>query len=442
YEIMLSESQERMLAVIEKGHEEDVAKVFRKWGLAAVVIGTVTDDGIVRIYDKGELVACVPAKTLADDAPTYYLETKEPGYISEVQTRDLAPYSECEDIDAAFMKIIGSLSISSKEWVYSQYDHMVQTNTCILPGSDAAMLRIRGTKKAVAVVTDCNGRYVYLNPYKGAQIAVAEAARNISVSGALPNGVTDCLNFGNPEKPEAFWQFEQAVKGLALACEAFNAPVISGNVSFYNETPEGTIFPTPTIGMCGLLEDVDKRMTSEFKNSGDDIYLLCGTPLDTEGYDSLGGSEYLNTVKGVTAGDAPYFDMDDELRVQKCIRELIDLGLVSGTHDVSDGGLAVCLAESCINSKGKGAEIAFTSSSKPACALFAEGQSRIVVSLAPANAEKAGGICGKAGVGFMKLGKVTDAPRFTVSLNGSVVIDRSMADIIRAYRRAIPDYMD
>ncbi|MBO4548688.1 MAG: phosphoribosylformylglycinamidine synthase subunit PurL, partial [Abditibacteriota bacterium] len=406
YEIMLSESQERMLAVVEKGHEEDVARVFRKWGLAAVVIGTVTGDGIVRIYDDGELVACVPAKTLADDAPTYYLETKEPLYIGEVQNRDLSAYSACEDVNSAFLQLIGSLSIASKEWVYSQYDHMVQTNTCILPGSDCAMLRIRGTSKGVAAVSDCNGRYVYLNPFKGAQIAVAEAARNISVSGAKPNGVTDCLNFGNPEKPEAFWQFEQAVKGLAEACEAFDTPVISGNVSFYNETPEGTIFPTPTIGMSGLLEDVSKRMTSCFRNAGDVIYLLSGTPLGTEGFDSLGGSEYLHCIHGVTAGDAPYLNIEDELKVQACIRDVIDRRLITCAHDVSDGGLAVCLAECCIRG-GKGADCDLATGSLPVNALFSEGQSRIVISAAPESADEIAHVCAGAGVTLLKLGRVT-----------------------------------
>ncbi|MBP5274380.1 MAG: phosphoribosylformylglycinamidine synthase subunit PurL, partial [Abditibacteriota bacterium] len=300
---------------------------------------------------------------------------------------------------------------------------------------------IRGTSKGVAVVTDCNGRYVYLNPFKGAQIAVAEAARNISVSGALPNGVTDCLNFGNPEKPEAFWQFEQAVKGLAEACEAFNAPVISGNVSFYTETPNGTIFPTPTIGMCGLLEDVSKRMTSDFKNPGDDIYLLSGTPDTVPGFDDLGGSEYLNCICGLAAGDAPYFDMDDELRVQECIREAIDKGLLTCAHDVSDGGLAVCLAECCIRG-GKGAETDYRTASKPVNALFAEGQSRIVVSAKPEKKEALEALCAEKKVELKHLGKVTAGDAFTVKVNGKKQIDQSVKEITASYRTAVSEYMD
>lgn len=268
YEIMLSESQERMLAIVQKGKEDDVIGVFKKWGLQAVVVGEVTDDGLVHVYEGDDLVAQVPAKSLADEAPTYYLETEEPAYLAGVQNYDLTKIPEPADYNEALLKLLGTPTIASKRWVYEQYDHMVQTNTAVLPGSDAAVLRIRGSKKAVAVVTDCNGRYCYLDPFVGAQIAVAEAARNLACSGARPAGTTDCLNFGNPEKPEAFWQFKRAVEGLAEACEFFGAPVVSGNVSLYNETPECAIYPTPSIGMLGIIEDAEKTLHVRFQGGG------------------------------------------------------------------------------------------------------------------------------------------------------------------------------
>ena len=271
YEIMLSESQERMLAVIERGHEDEVAAVFHKWGLNAVVIGHVTDTGRVVLKDNGVIVADVPAKSLTDDCPTYSLAASEPAYIKEVQSADFSHLPESGDYNAVLLKLLASPSVASKRWVYDQYDSMVQTQTTVLPGAaDAAVLRLRGAGgKGLALTTDCNPRYCYLDPCLGAQIAVAEAARNLSCVGATPLAVTDCLNFASPEKPEGFWQFQQAVAGLADACEAFGTPVISGNVSFYNETPEQAIYPTPTVGMVGLLPDASKRVTMGFKNEGD-----------------------------------------------------------------------------------------------------------------------------------------------------------------------------
>ncbi|MDO8684136.1 MAG: phosphoribosylformylglycinamidine synthase subunit PurL, partial [Armatimonadota bacterium] len=295
YEVMLSESQERMLCIIEKGHEDDVAKVFKKWGLNAVVIGKVTDDGFVHVYEGENLVARIPAKSLADECPTYALETEEPEYIRLAQSVDLSALPEPNDYNKVLLDLLAIPSIASKKWVYDQYDHMVQTNTAILPGSDAAVLRIRGTDKAIAITTDCNARYCYLDPFVGAQIAVAEAARNLVCSGARPLGVTDCLNFANPEKPEAFWQFKRAVEGLAEACEFFNTPVISGNVSFYNETPETAIYPTPVIGMLGLIEDCDHRCEQGFKAEGDIVALLSGGRLIGD-VSHLGGSEYLKII--------------------------------------------------------------------------------------------------------------------------------------------------
>ncbi|MBQ7257293.1 MAG: phosphoribosylformylglycinamidine synthase subunit PurL [Abditibacteriota bacterium] len=440
YEIMLSESQERMLAVVEKGHEDEVAAVFKKWGLQAVVIGEVTADEIVRIYDNDELVACVKGKDLADNAPTYYLDTKEPDYISKVQNYDLSKLPEPNDYNKVFLKLIGDISIASKEWVYDQYDHMVQTNTTILPGSDCAMLRVRETTKGIAVTTDCNSRYVYLNPYKGAKIAVAEAARNISCSGATPMGVTDCLNFGNPEKPEAFWQFEQAVKGLAEECEAFNSPVVSGNVSFYNETPEGTIYPTPTIGMMGLLDDVDKRMTSEFKAKGDKIALISGVSKDANDYDALDGSEYIKAEFDLAVGNTPHYDTKEELNVQACIRELIDKRLIKSAHDLSEGGLAIALAECCINGK-LGATFNIDTERPVSNTLFNEAQSRILISYDDRNVGEIKNICNKYSIDFISDGQVSSDEKVSISVNNKAVIDADLNEITDLYKNTIGKIM-
>ncbi|MGB9619196.1 MAG: phosphoribosylformylglycinamidine synthase subunit PurL, partial [Armatimonadota bacterium] len=355
YEIMLSESQERMLAIVQKGKEDEVGAVFKKWGLNAVIIGEVTDDGLIHVYDRDELVAQIPAKSLADEAPTYELETEEPEYLARVQNYDLSSIPEPPDYNEALMKLLASPSIASKEWVYEQYDHMVQTNTVVLPGSDAAVIRIRGTKKAIALTTDCNGRYCYLDPYMGARIAVAEAARNLACTGARPMGVTDCLNFGNPEKPEIFWQFRRCVEGMAEACEFFGAPVVSGNVSFYNETPEMAIYPTPVVGMLGLIDDVDKRCTAGFKHEGDVVALISGwragevassagragsSPGEVGAseesvclLDSLGGSEYLKVIHGLAVGRPPLLDMEREKRVHQAVLRAIDRRLLSSAHD-------------------------------------------------------------------------------------------------------------
>ncbi|MCE5315225.1 MAG: phosphoribosylformylglycinamidine synthase subunit PurL [Armatimonadota bacterium] len=446
YEIMLSESQERMLAIVEKGHESDVAAVFKKWGLHAVVVGEVTDDGLVHVYDGDELVAQVPAKSLADDAPTYQLKTEEPAYLNDVQNYDLSSMPEPEDYTQALFKLIGSPSISSKEWVYQQYDHMVQTNTAILPGSDAAVIRIRETKKGIAVTTDCNGRYVYLDPYAGAQIAVAEAARNLACSGARPIGATDCLNFGNPEKPEAFWQFERAVKGVADACDFFGAPIVSGNVSFYNETPEMAIYPTPVIGLLGLLDDVEKRCTSHFKNQGDFIVLISGAPADDDRGagvcepESLGGSEYLNTIHGLAVGCPPMLDMEREKKVHEVVLQAIDKELLSSAHDCADGGLAVTLAESCIIGK-VGADVSLLANCSASAALFAESQSRIVVSLPVDKLGALREIVEKIGVESTVLGKV-GGDALKIKVNDVAVIDANVSKMESCWRTVIGNKME
>jgi phosphoribosylformylglycinamidine synthase II len=350
YEVMLSESQERMLAVVRTGSEDKIIDIFKKWELNAVVIGHVTDDGIVRIRDNGKMAAEVQARHLTDKCPTYELEAEEPAYIAEKRSFDLSTVPQPEDYGAALLKILDSTSVGSKSWVYQQYDHMVQTQTVVPPGKgDAAVLRIRGTKtKGIALKIDCNARYCYLDPFVGAQIAVAETARNLACVGATPKAVTDCLNFGNPQKPHVFWQFKRAVEGLASACEFFDTPVISGNVSFYNETDQGEVFPTPSIGMLGLLDDVSKHVGAGFPDEANVSIWLVQPQQIKDPHEGLGGSEYLAAVHGLETGQPPSLDMEAEKAVQSCVIQAIQKGLLRSAHDCSDGGFAVAMAECCL----------------------------------------------------------------------------------------------
>ncbi|HEY3267876.1 MAG TPA: phosphoribosylformylglycinamidine synthase subunit PurL [Armatimonadota bacterium] len=378
YEVMLSESQERMLAIVEKGHEDEVAGVFRKWGLNAALIGEVTADGMVTVMEGDACVARVPADWLADRCPTYSLEASQPDYIDEARSADLSNIPDAEDHNANLMALLGNPSIASKRWVYRQYDHQVQTNSVVVPGAgDAAVLRVRGSRKGIAATTDCNARWCYLNPFEGARAAVAEAARNLACVGARPAGVTDCLNFGNPQKPEAFWQFEQAVKGMAAICEEWSIPIVSGNVSFYNETPDGSILPTPAIGMVGILNDVTKRAEMGFQREGD-IIMTLGRPVRGV-VEELGGSEYLVTVSGIEGGVAPAVDAAAETALRETLIEGIAAGHILSAHDVSDGGLATALAECCMVN-GLGAEVVCGTDDRKDVALFAENPGRAVVS--------------------------------------------------------------
>ena len=330
---------------------------------------------MLRILDKGEVAAEVPARSLADDAPEYDRESKRPSYLDEVKDYDLSSLPESEDYNKVLLEVLESPNIASKEWVYEQYDHMVRTNTVVLPGSDAAVLRVKGTEKGLAMTTDCNGRYCYLDPEVGGAIAVAEAARNIVCSGAEPIAITDGLNFGNPMKPEIYWQFEKCIEGISEACLSLDTPVTGGNVSFYNESPSGAIYPTPIIGMVGLLENIKQATTSDFKDEGDIILLLGETK------DELGGSEYLKVTHNLETGKIPELDLDLEKRVQNTCLSAIKEGVVKSAHDCADGGLAVTLAESCI-SGGLGAEIEVDNNLSPNALLFSESQSRIVISVA------------------------------------------------------------
>ncbi len=376
YEIMLSESQERMLLVVKKGRDEQVKSIFDKWDLHSVVIGEVTNDGIVRVFKDGEIKAEVPAESLVlgGGAPVYIRNAVEPAYIRDRKSIDFQSLPVIQDCGRSIKTLLASPNIASKRWVFEQYDSMVRTNTSVLPGSDAAVIRIKGMEKFLAMKTDCNGRYVYLNPLKGAEIAVAEAARNVVCSGATPIGITNCLNFGNPYKPESFWQFKEAVAGIGHACRVFNTPVTGGNVSFYNESPDSSIYPTPVIGMVGLIENRSHITTAAFKNPGDDIILLGKNRGD------INGSEYLLQLFGQPGTDAPHFDIEEERRIQECCLKLIQANLLASAHDVSDGGIAIALAEGAILSTfGCVVEIPNEKFLRTDFLLFGEEQSRIII---------------------------------------------------------------
>jgi len=428
YEVMMSESQERMLCVVEKGREEEAAAVFHKWDLNAVVIGRVTSDGILRIRDQGAVVAEMNARDLADP-PTYEMPAEEPAYLRQVQSHDLSGLPAPEDCGRVLLDLLAAPNIASKEWVYHQYDHMVQTNTSVLPGADAAVLRLKGTERAIAVCMDCNPRYCYLDPRLGARIALAEAARNVVCVGAEPAGITDCLNFGNPEKPDRFWQFREAVTGLVEACRAFEVPVVSGNVSFYNETTEDVIFPTPKVGMVGVLEDIGRRTTHAFKQAGDVVALVGPTQAE------FGGTEYLKQVHGLEVGRPPALDLDLEKRVQALVLEAIRAGWVQSAHDCSDGGLGVALAESCIGGS-LGAEIELPAGLPAEAWLFSESQSRVVLSVAEDRVEALRELAAKHQVPLTVLGKV-GGERLAVRRNGATVADLAVDEMEQAYRSSI-----
>lgn len=404
YELLLSESQERMLIVAEKGREQEIIDVYEKWDLHGVVIGEVVEGDKVTYWKDGEIKAEIPAEhlVLGGGAPQYIRETKKPAYLDEVQNFDINSIDHPEDHTETLKKLLNSPNIASKRWVHEQYDTMVRTNTVTGPGaSDSGVIRIKGTKKGLVAKTDCNGRYVYLNPRKGGQIAVAESARNVVCSGAKPMAITNCLNFGNPYKPEVYWTFKEALGGMSDACRALNTPVTGGNVSFYNENPNSAIFPSPIIGMLGVIEDVEKHVTTPaFKQEGD-IVLYIGA--DRKG---LGGSEYLKTIHGLTTGDAPEIDLDIEVKLQEALLTAIKLGLVTAAHDLSDGGLATSLTEMAIFGK-KGAELSVdTLTGTPHEVLFSEAQSGVVVTIPAPELQTVKHHFEEAGVPLYELGVV------------------------------------
>ncbi len=444
YELMLSESQERMLLVVEKGREAHVEAVFAKWDLHAAHIGEVTGDGRVKVYWHGDLVADVPAEhlVLGGGAPVYHRETRRPAYLDDAHAFDLStvPDVGAGDAGAVLKQLLGSPNVASKRWVYEQYDTTVRTNTVQGPGrGDAAVVRIKGTNKGLAVKTDCNGRYVYLNPRRGGQIAVAEAARNVVSAGGRPLAITNCLNFGNPYKPEVYWQFTEAVGGMGDACRALGTPVTGGNVSFYNENPEGAVFPTPTIGMLGLVEDVEKHTTAAaFRAEGDAVFLLSPDAWQHRG--EIGGTEYLASVHAQTAGDAPHLDLGEEAAVQGAMLDLIRSGLVESAHDVSDGGLAVCLAECTLGGLGAEIDVERPEGLRLDAVLFGEAQSRIVFTARFDDGEMVQDAIVGTGARAVPIGRV-GGDRLRLAVGGEVVVDETVADLAAPYHAAIPEAM-
>jgi phosphoribosylformylglycinamidine synthase subunit PurL len=398
YEILLSESQERMLIIVRSGEEEHVKEVFEKWDLPYSRVGIVTDDGFMRVLNDGAIEVEIPAKQLADDAPVYEREVAIPSGSEAIEVSRLA----FQDPKDSLIKLLAHPTVASKNWVFRQYDYTVRAGTVVPPGSDAAVFYVREANKFLAATTDCNHLYCRLDPREGAKIAVAEAARNLTCSGAVPLAVTDNLNFGNPYRPENFWQLREAVEGLAEACRRFETPVTGGNVSLYNESPQGTIDPTPTVGMIGLIEDERWITRQYFRDEGDVIFLIGGVG------DEIGGSLYLKTIYGKKAGRPPRLDFDRELAVQKFLRALIRKGVVKSAHDCSEGGLAVALAEGCMSGPEKiGAQVRLpASNARVALCLFNESQSRIVVSVPIEAIDLVHQDAAQAGIEMIRLGSV------------------------------------
>ncbi|HKG62060.1 MAG TPA: phosphoribosylformylglycinamidine synthase subunit PurL [Pyrinomonadaceae bacterium] len=417
YEMLLSESQERMLIVAHSGREREVVDIFRKWDLDAVVIGRVRDTGRMQVVHNGETVADIPVEALTDEAPKYD-RPMVPATEQETQITRI----ESADLGSDLLSLLSSGNIASKQWVYRQYDHMVRTNTAILPGADAAVVRIKETRRALAMTLDGNGRYCAANPREGAKLIVAEAARNVVCVGARPIAITNCLNFASPERPKVMWSFSEVIDGMAEACRAFETPVVSGNVSFYNETEGRGILPTPVIGMVGLIEDVRRIVLPGFKKSGDVIALL-GTTQDDLG--SL----------------VPKLDLDRELAVQKACLEAAEGGLLLSAHDCSDGGLVVALAELCFSSLGRdaiGADVDLESELGPPALLFSESPSRIVISFAAADANAVQEMAERNKAPFAIIGRVGGS-RLTIDVNGNEAVAMDVSELESAWRNALSE---
>jgi phosphoribosylformylglycinamidine synthase subunit PurL len=461
YDIMLSESQERMLLVVKRGREAEVERIFDKWDLHAVHIGEVTSDGMLRVKERGTVVAEIPNRALTDEAPLYRRPMIEPEYLVGVQKLDLdalgsdrlktvPPYQSRVAGDglqavpanhnATLLALLGSPTIASKRWVYRQYDHMVRTNTINLPGDGAGVVRIKGTDRALAMSVDGNGRYCYLDPYRGAMLAVAEAARNVACAGARPLGATNCLNFGNPERPAIMWQLARAIEGIGAACRALNVPITGGNVSLYNETDGHAIYPTPTIGVVGLLEHADHVIGRRFRETGDVIVLL------GDGLGELGGSEYLKVVHDLVRGMPPAVDLERERALHTLLVTLAEARLVRSAHDCSDGGLAVAVAECCFDTGGVGAEVSIERVSvardallNVAAALFGESASRVIVSLVPDDVTAVLQRAAAANVPARVIGE-TGGNRLRMAVGGDLVVDQPVAGAERVWSTVIEQH--
>jgi phosphoribosylformylglycinamidine synthase II len=441
YEILLSETQERMLVVAKNGREDEVRAILGRWDLDAETIGHVTDTGRYVVRENGTVVVDLPGEPLVTACPTYTREGREDPEIAALRAWDPAEIAEADaavDPTDALRRLLDSPTIASKRWVYEQYDSTVRTNTVVGPGSDAAVLRLRGTNRAIAATVDCNARYVYLNPHRGGQIAVAEAARNLVCSGALPRAVTDNLNFGNPLKPEVYHQMSEALRGMAEACRALETPVTGGNVSLYNENPRGAIYPTPTVGMVGIVEDLAHVTTSGFRAEGDDVVLLGRNTAE------LGGSEYLKTIHGRVAGDAPALDIDAEAALQRALLAAIRAGLVRSAHDPAEGGLAVALAESAFADPMRpfGVEVELRDDLPRGALLFGEAQSRVVVSAAPDRTDALLRHMAEHGVPAERIGRVGAVDGTFRVRTGDAVVEAPIGELAALFQGAVPRRME
>jgi phosphoribosylformylglycinamidine synthase len=461
YEIMLSESQERMLLVVKRGREAEVERIFDKWDLHAVRIGEVTTDNRMRVKDHGTVVADIPNRALTDEAPLYRRPTAEPTYLAEARELNLSVLGNPGLPRDLFARLLASPTIASKRWVYRQYDHMVRTNTLVLPGMGAGVVRVKGTNRALALSVDCNGRFVYLDPYVGAQLAVAEASRNVACAGGLPIGATNCLNFANPQRPEIMWQFARAVAGMGDACRALGIPITGGNVSLYNETEGKGVLPTPVLGVVGLIEDADTVVRRAFRASGDVVILL------GESRDELGGSEYLKAVHGLIRGVPPALDLAREAALQDVLVQGAATGIIRSAHDCAEGGLAVTLAECCFDSLGADLSAVARSAKAEApganaashgvdvdvpgvaaapewrdvATLFGESASRAVVSVSPEHVDRLLAMAAQVNLPAARLG-VVGGDRIRVSVDGVRVLDEPLAAAELIWSTAIEEYFE
>ncbi|HEY2433658.1 MAG TPA: phosphoribosylformylglycinamidine synthase subunit PurL [Vicinamibacterales bacterium] len=434
YEIMLSESQERMLLVVKQGREAEVERIFEKWDLHAAHIGEVTTDGVMRVKAHGQVVAEIPNTALVDEAPLYDRPRARPAYLDEARAFDLRTLPAVPAGDA-LLRLLAAPSIASKRWVYRQYDTMVRTNTIAAAGMSAGVVRIKGTRRALAISTDGNGRYGYLDPRLGAMLAVAEAARNVACAGGVPIGATNCLNFGNPERPEIMWQLVEAIEGIADACRGLDIPITGGNVSLYNETDGQAIYPTPVIGVVGLIDDASRVTSRVFKGAGDAVILL------GEDRGELGGSEYLKTIHGLVRGSTPQLDLGREAALIRLVTSAIGDGLVRSAHDVSDGGIAVTLAECCFDTGGLGVTVDVPSCpSLPSLfAFFSESASRIVLSVEASKEQDVLARAAAAGVPARRIG-TTGGDRLRVTVDGAAAIDVAVSEAEHLWSTAIEQY--
>ena len=438
YEIMLSESQERMLFIVRQGRESEVDRVFEKWDLHAVRIGEVTGDGLLRVRDGGETVAEIPNRPLADEAPLYDRPCREPEDLHQRQTLDLSELAPSGTPSMAFLRLLGSPGIASKRWIYRQYDHMVRTNTIVPAGAGAGVVRVKGTPRALAFSVDGNGRYCFLDPYRGAMLAVAESARNVACVGGRPVGATNCLNFGNPERPEIMWQFARAVAGIGDACRALHIPITGGNVSLYNETDGQAILPTPVLGVVGIIEDARRVVGRVFREAGA-VVMLLGAPGG-----ALGGSEYLKVMHGIVRGTPPELDLEAERALQQLVADLAEAGRLRSAHDCSDGGLAVALAECAFGNGGIGFDVAIPGLSDEAglaAALFGEAASQIVVSVREADADAVLDRAAAASVPAQVLGR-TGGERLRFTCDGEPAVEVELADAEQRWATGLSRYFE